>query len=271
MADEPANGTVVDAPPADDWRATLPDDLKADPSLKDFKDVGSLATSYVADKKKLGEALRSTGLKAPADDAPDEEWGAYYAKLGRPETPDKYGFPVPTLPEGMGEVDPDGVAQFRKEAHAAGLTDRQAGRLMSWYATYHVSGVDKLTEHTAAERKTAVAALKTEWGAAYDRNVSLARQATKDLFEDDPQIAHAIENAGNNVALLKGLARIGERMLEHGEITGVMPAGETLDSVRATLEAMRAEKDPQNWPKDKQDRYAALIQQEFRLQQRARR
>lgn len=272
MADETTTAATTDTATTTatettpDWRAGIPEDLRADPSLATFKDVGGLAKAYRDTKAMVGAGP----LKAPADDAPDEEWGAYYAKLGRPESPDKYGFEAPKLPEGMGEIDPEGLSGFRKEAHAAGLTDRQAGRLMNWYATYHMGTVDKLTAQTGADKAKVMAELKSEWGPAYDRNVRLARQAVKDLFEDDAAMAAAVEDAGNHVPWLKGLHRIGERMLEHGEITANLPAGETLEDVQARMDKMREDPDPQNWPKAKRDEWESLVIRADRLQQRRR-
>ena len=273
MADETATADTA-APPAaptgngdaPDWRGTLPEDLRADPSLKDFKDVGGLAKSYVETKKLVG----AQGIKPPADDAPDEEWGAYYGKLGRPESPEKYTFKPPALPEGMGEVDAEGLDGFRKQAHAVGLTDRQAQGILDWYGTYHVAGVDKLTQHTATERKGAETALKAEWGAAYPRNISLARQTVRDLFADSPTLASAVENAGNNADLVRGLVRIGERMLEHGEITGNVPAGESASDLDAKIEKMAADPNAQNWKRETLDEYAALLQRRERLRERER-
>jgi len=61
MSDDKTTGSVLtgssDAVPAPDaqapvdWRASLPEDVRADPSLADIKDVGSMAKSYINGQK----------------------------------------------------------------------------------------------------------------------------------------------------------------------------------------------------------------------------
>ena len=73
--------------------------------------------------------------------------------------------------------------------------------------------------------------------------MQLARQTVRDLFADDPQLAEAVEDAGNNTALLKGLVRMGERMLEHGEITGEIPPGVSVEAMEKDVLRLRADPD----------------------------
>src|SRR5688572_7477369 len=83
----PAAGTppASGAPPAD-WRASLPEDIRADPSLATIPDVPTLAKNYVSTK-----AL--TGRKAydlPNPEWKPEQWAAWNKSIGVPESPDKY-------------------------------------------------------------------------------------------------------------------------------------------------------------------------------------
>src|SRR3990172_5233326 len=79
------------APAPTDWRAALPDDLKADKRLEQFKGTDwaeagpPRARAYAETKKMVGGSL-----KAPKKHATPEEQPAFYTALGRPETPDKY-------------------------------------------------------------------------------------------------------------------------------------------------------------------------------------
>lgn len=269
MADEPVATTSATTTEATvdltDWRTSIPEDLRADPSLKDFKDVGGLAKSYVDTKRMVG----ANGNRRPADDAPAEEWTTYFGKRqGRPETIDKYAFKVPALPEGMPGINEDRVSSFRELSHSLGLGNRETQAFVDWEAKQSIAEHDRMVAIDAAQKREAMATLRQKWGPAYERNVTLARQAVKDLFEDAPHLAARVEDAGNDPVLLEGFARIGERMLEHGEITGRIPGGETLDDVRAKMEAMRADPNPQNWPKDKQEQWHALVQREYRLRPR---
>ena len=250
------------APAPTDWRAALPDDLKADKSLEQFKgkdwaEVGpTLAKGYVETKKMVGGSL-----KVPKEDATPEEQAAFYTALGRPETPDKYETKVPEFPPDAGVPPLDQVAfkEFLSVSHGAGLTAKQVQAVMDWYGGYTLANVDKFTEFTAQSRKVAEVALKKEWGAAYPRNVQLARQAVRDLFADDPQLAEAVEDAGNNTNLLKGLLRIGERMMEHGEITGEIPPGVSVEALTKDVTKLRDDPEVVAGKPEAIDKYAAAI------------
>jgi hypothetical protein len=238
----------VTAPPAapTDWRAALPDDLKAEKSLEQFKgkdwtEVGpTLAKGYVETKKMVGGSL-----KLPKEDATPEERAAFYTALGRPESPDKYAVKAPEFPAeaGIPPLDQAALGDFLGTFHELGLTSAQAQGILDKYGDYTLQTADKFTEFNAQNRKVAEASLKKEWGAAYPRNVQLARQAVRDLFADDPQLAVAVEDAGNNVNLLKGLLRIGERMMEHGEITGEVPPGQSVEALVKDYQRMREDPD----------------------------
>jgi hypothetical protein len=264
----PTSEPAAPAAPVTDWRAALPDDLKADKSLEQFKganwdEVGpTLAKGYVETKKMVGGSL-----KVPKEDATPEEQAAFYTALGRPETPDKYDIKVPEFPPeivnpvtgGPITLDQAVFKDFLAKAHGEGLSTKQAQGIMDWYGEYILATADKFTEATAQNRKVAEVALKKEWGAAYPRNVQLARQAVRDLFADDPQLAEAVEDAGNNVALLKGLLRIGERMMEHGEITGEIPPGVSVEALEKDVLKLRDDPEVVAGKPEAIDKYAGAI------------
>jgi len=245
-----ATTAVVAAAPTD-WRAGLPDDLRAEKSLETFKgadwaEVGpTLAKSFVETKRLVGSAL-----KLPGEDAKPGDWDAFYTALGRPESPDKYAVKEQTFPPELGiTVDPEGQKAFLGVAHAAGLTTAQVQKVLDWYGQYTIGQVDGQVRQTGEARKTAEAALKQEWGSAYQRNTGLARATVATLFGRDPELAAAIEDAGNNVALVKGLVRIGEILHERGEIRGdEVSAGRTVTEIQAEIDRIKATPNVENDP-----------------------
>jgi hypothetical protein len=62
------------------WLSSLPDELKTSESLKKFKDIPSLANSYIGLEKSL-----NSRIAVPKNDASNEEWHKFYARLGLPE------------------------------------------------------------------------------------------------------------------------------------------------------------------------------------------
>ena len=66
----------------DNWKDTLPDDLKAEKALESIQDIPGLAKSYIHAQKMIG----SDKIPVPNKYATDEDWQAVYNKLGRPRT-----------------------------------------------------------------------------------------------------------------------------------------------------------------------------------------
>lgn len=258
MADETTTTLDASAPttPAD-WRAGLPEDLRAEKSLESFKDVGALAKSYVETKKMVGDAL-----KVPAADAKPEERAAFYTKLGRPETADKYTVKAPTFPEELGLTwDGEAQSQFLASMHEAGLTNAQVQKALDWYGAYMLRAGDAQIREAAQERRTATEALRTRWGSAMERNVGLARAAVQKMANGDERLLAAADAEGNNPALLELLHAAGELLFERGEIRGdEYRGGRTVDEIQADIDAIKAQVD-KNPNLMVQDRILALTQE----------
>ena len=74
-----------------DWKANLSDELKADKSLENIKDIESLAKSFVHAQKLVG----ADKIPVPNKFATEKDWDAVYEKLGRPKNSDGYKFNLP--------------------------------------------------------------------------------------------------------------------------------------------------------------------------------
>ena len=60
---------------------TLPEDVRAEPSLKNFQDAGQLAKSYVHAQRMVG----ADKISVPTKHATDEDWNQVFSKLGVPD------------------------------------------------------------------------------------------------------------------------------------------------------------------------------------------
>ncbi len=60
----------------DDWKDTLPDDLKTNASLLDVPDVATLAKRFIDTKAMVGNSFR-----VPGEDASTEDWGKFNTNL----------------------------------------------------------------------------------------------------------------------------------------------------------------------------------------------
>ena len=219
---------------ATDWRATLPDELKSEKSLESFKGVDALAKSYVEAQKYIGGAV-----KLPKADAPAEEWEKVYARLGRPETPDKYEFKRPEVPENVTD-DEEMETAFKGMAHKAGLSTRQAQQLLEQYNEMQVKRLQSFT----GKMEEGVASLKKEWGTNFDKNIGVASRAVKELGGDELTGLLNETGLGNHPVLIKFFSKLGEQMQEDTVIMGDQPepTSSNADAIQLKLDAIRKDK-----------------------------
>lgn len=224
---------VTPVPTEQDWRSGLPDDLKSEKSLETIKDIPALAKSFVEGQKMIGSSVR-----LPKADAPDEEWGKVYTRLGRPEKPEGYELKRPeNLPEGV-KYDEELETAFKGMAHEAGLHPRQAQRILDKFNTL------QLERHKAymATRESAIAELKKEWGPNYDKQLAQANRAIKEL--GDQKLAQYLEDAGlaNDPMLVRVFAKYGASLGEDTLVAGDQPLadGGGQSALQKELETIRA-------------------------------
>lgn len=167
----PTAAPVVAAPADTSWKDTLPDDLKADPSLGAIHDINSLAKSYVNAQKLVGKEK----FVIPGEHATSDDWRGVYRKLGLPETIETYEMKIPE-----GSNFEDGfVSALKKTAFEQNILPHQISGLLEWYSEANNEQSSKLEERHVADREAEIANLKTEWGEAYQQNVNLAKQALR--------------------------------------------------------------------------------------------
>jgi hypothetical protein len=201
----PNNGAPNGAPDGgtpQDWRASLPEEIRGEESIKNFKDVADLTKGFIETKKLVGNAT-----KIPKADAKPEEWDAFHAKLGRPESADKYEIKVP---EGAKWDDATDV-KVKELFFKAGLPPRQAQALVDGYNAMQ-------TEQLAAYAKSlegGVAELKRDPN--FSKNAEIAQATIKEFgseefsaFLSDPTMG----SLGNHPLLVKFAINAGNQITE---------------------------------------------------------
>jgi hypothetical protein len=204
MADENNQGAT-----GDDWLQSIPEELRSASFIRPGEDgKPKPLAQVVADlndaAQYMGNSLRIPGPDAGADDLrkfhdrvmekipglmptpnledPDS-LNQTFAKLGRPEGADGY-----KAPDGI-TMDPEQLGQLKAIAHKANLTQKQfADYLANWSEAD--SGV---REQAAAKHQEAVAALKGEWGAAYDERVGQINAFLKTNSATPQYVLEALE------------------------------------------------------------------------------
>lgn len=228
-ADLQAQGIGGEPQEAQDWRESLPEDIRSDPSLGPIKDLAGLARSYVNAQKLIGREK----IPMPKDET-DPMWEDVYRRLGRPDTPDAYEF---TRPEGLPDYDEAAEKAFREQAHKLGLSAKQARGLFDWY--HSVAG--EKFQGMAKAREEWVSALKAEWGPSFSENVEAARRALR--FHGDEGVMQVLESTGlgDHPAIVKMMAKIGKGLKEDG-LRGTAGASMGADDAKRRINAILADR-----------------------------
>lgn len=177
----------------------LPEDLKKQKALQDFKDVDGLAKSYLHLNSLIGKKV---------SDLDPKELGEVFDKLGRPETPEKYEMPL-----GANE---DLVKAYTTTAHKLGLNQEQARGLVEEYLVLEKEKVQEYYNGVEKQKDKWDEELKAEFGGAYDKRVEVAKKAVETFGGEELREAMNATGLGNHPAMVKAFAQIGKELLEGG-------------------------------------------------------
>ena len=265
--------TPEPAPPAS-WRDALDVDRRSNPSLEKFKDVDSLAKSYVEVERLVGKK----GVIPPGENATPEQIDAYHSALGRPDSVDGYEVDSIEVPDVLqSSWDMNGVGAVAEEAHRLGVTKDQFRGLVSKLAEVQAGQVGERVQSVQATREQTENSLKEKWGAAYAPNVDLAKRAfvaaAQSVGVDPSELAGSLlpdgGTIGDNPILAQIFAKLGQGGSELALIGGKGGGSSTLTPAQAASELEEINANPalydSSMPGHKQlvDRRDALYRQQY--------
>jgi phenylalanyl-tRNA synthetase alpha subunit len=186
-----------------DWRSSLTDELKNNPTIQNIKDLESAANTLVHQQKMIGSRIPIPKT--------EEEKAELYTKLGRPETSEKYNF---TIPETHSKYfNEEQVNQFKNVAHQIGLNNDQTKALID----FQVKSIDFEQQRRDSDmtlgKKNTEELLHKEWGYDYDNKIRAAKRAMS-VYADNELIDLLDTDAGNHPSVVKLFARLGEDITE---------------------------------------------------------
>lgn len=213
------------------WRAALPPDQQNHEALTPFKEVKDLGAGYLDLTTKHAEAGKKIGdlegrlkdaLFIPGDKATDEERAAFYTKLGRPEKADAYDLKIEgvEMPQGM-TVKPEHEAWFRGLAHKLGLNPSQAKTVFTeGIKNLFVEPLKAMLAEKTKLQEAGMTTFKTEWGAAFDENLTLIDRALKQF--GTPELTKFLDmtGKGNDPAIVNFVLKVGKAMADDKFVTG---------------------------------------------------
>jgi hypothetical protein len=212
------------------WRDRLPAEVKGEKFWDTFKTEQDAFKAHAELVK-----YRGANPKIPGPDATPEEKEAFYKRIGRPEKPDLYQIKRPEkMPEGL-TYNEELEKGFLADAHAAGLTNDQAQKILDHWNT---KVAPMLVQGIVAPEKVE-AALKEAWGTDFDKQSAARDRTVRTYFSQE--MADALDMLPLEMQLVvnKGLARMGEKLSEDSSIDLGHRGG--TEPTKADLERKKAE------------------------------
>jgi len=187
------------------WLDRLPPEFAQDKQiLGQFKNNEALAKSYINLQRLMGK--KADAIIMPNEKSSPEEWAAFNAKRGVPESADKYPTKVDGIPEGV-TLDPNVIKGFNEVAHKNGLTPSQASEAVKYYATLEAARAQEQAQVLQKEYTEGQKALEQAWGDKYETNMAVVKRACQVTGLDpnskglsDPNIIVALERFSRMVS-----------------------------------------------------------------------
>jgi hypothetical protein len=215
------------------WKDSLPDDLKAEKALESIQDIPGLAKSYIHAQKMIGVDK----IPIPNKHATEEDWQAVYDKLGRPKSPDEYKFNF----KDDTTVDEKALAGFKETAHKYGLLPKQAEAVMEFYNNMTNNYMEELNSKAEQGRMQAEQSLKKEWGPAYENKLKQVGAIAKKYLDDNFENILLSDGTkiGDHPSFVKAFAEIASDLGEDQLISAKGPQYMTIAEIDKQIASLQ--------------------------------
>jgi hypothetical protein len=190
----------------------LPEDMRQNATLNSFKDVESLAKSYLHAQNMISKRMEDLG---------PEELSEVYTKLGRPEQPDGYELD-------LGAAQIDGMEaqadEFKQMAYDLGLSADAAKQLSSWYAGKQVAAVQAHQQALSQFHDQSEELLRQEYGSAFDQRLEGARELLN-RYDPSGEIKSMLQESGfgSHPTVVRMLVNLSKDLSEASAVHGTDP------------------------------------------------
>ena len=243
------------------WKDSISEQYRKDPNIEKFTEIDALAKSYINATKMIGQDK----VVIPTNNSTEEHWDEVYAKLGRPESADKY-----TL-DAKSEVvnfDDTAIKSFAEQSHKLGLNNKQAQGILEFYknnmeGTAQQSKIDTETAQAQAEQQ-----LRQEWGRDFEGKVKQAGALAKANI--NPEVLDmTLSNGtrlGDHPEIIKGFAKIANMMSEDKILGTESENVNTTKDIESEIAALSNDKNGPYWNRMHPD-HDKVVQQVYTLRE----
>jgi hypothetical protein len=247
--------------PVSSWKDSISEEFRKDPSIEKFTEIDALAKSYINATRMIGQDK----IVIPTKNSTQEAWDEAYAKLGRPETADKYNLKIES---DIVKMDENAIKSFAEQSHKLGLNNQQAEGILDFYknnmeGTAQQSKIDTETAQAQSEQQ-----LRQEWGRDFDAKVQQAGALAKANI--NPEVLDmTLSNGtrlGDHPEIIKGFAKIAGMMSEDKIVTTESEDVNTVADIESEISAITNDTDGPYWNKQHPD-HDKMVQQVYTLRE----
>ena len=209
QTEQPISSTTEQPTVAKSWKEAISEEYRSDPNIEKFTEIDALAKSYINATRMIGQDK----VAVPNENSTDDQWNEVYAKLGRPESADKYKLDVKS--EAV-PIEDGAIKQFAETSHKLGLNNKQAQGILEYYKSMMEGSAQQSKVDTETAQAQAEQQLRQEWGKTFEENVKKAGSVAKaNLGVDvlDMQLKDGTR-LGDHPDIIKGFAKIADMMSE---------------------------------------------------------
>lgn len=203
--------TTTPVEPTPPW---YPESVRDYVAEKGWKAPSDTIGSYQSLEKLFGADRAGRTFTMPKDEKDVEGWKVLRAKLGVPDSADKYELPMPEGEQG---------ATLGKAAaewfHQNGVPKAAAQKIVSQWNDHMKSTVTAQQSALLAESQGQLDKLKQEWGQNFEQNTEHARRFLKSSGWDEKKVA-LYEQVFGTADMLKTFSNWGKAVSEPGFSAG---------------------------------------------------
>jgi len=214
IADAPVEPIETPTPPVDitfpeNWKESLDEDFRNDPSMAAINDIQGLAKSYVNAQRMIG----SDKFVVPGKHDDGTQFREAMVKMGLPQDVADYKV------AGVEGADADLFTSFTAKAHELGIMPNQAEAIFGHIYADYTKGQEDLVSVHNNELLADQDALKKDWGQGFEANIYTANKAVNFLADGDEAMRDHLVNLGNDPKTVRMLHKIGGMLQEDNHIS----------------------------------------------------
>ena len=243
------------------WKDSISEAYRNDPNIEKFTEIDALAKSYINATKMIGQDK----VVIPTNNSTEEHWDEVYAKLGRPESADKYSLDAKSE---VVNLDETAIKSFAEQSHKLGLNNKQAQGILEFYKNNMEGSAQQAKIDTETAQSQAEQQLRQEWGRDFEGKVKQAGALAKANI--NPEVLDmTLSNGtrlGDHPEIIKGFAKIAGMMSEDKIVSTESENVNTVADIETEISAITNDTDGPYWNKQHPD-HDKVVQQVYTLRE----